>query len=247
MPTPERVSLVTGAASGIGLETARRLARKGDRLVLIDRNSDGLKKAAFGIAGHKPLACAIDVGDRAAVETAVQQAIDQFGQLDVVLNLAAVVDNWGAPADLSERLWDDVLKVNLRGVVHTCNAAIPHMQRGAVVNAASVCGVLRACASRSPYNAAKAALVAFTRDLAAAYGPQGIRANVVVPGFIDTPMSRRLIVGNEEQAEAERQRIPLRRAGCPEEVAAVCAFLASEEATYVTGSIVTVDGGISIV
>ena len=247
MPPGSRTTMVTGAASGIGLATARRFAEEGDRLVLLDRDEAGLEEVATDLSEHELLVLTVDVSDREAVEGAVQAAVVRFGRLDVLVNHAAVLENWGLPAELSEQLWENVLAVNLQGVVHTCSVAIPAMEQGAIINTASVCGVVRACTNRSPYNAAKAALVSFTRDLAAAYGPRGIRANVVVPGFIDTPMSRRLAVGHAEQAEAERLRIPLRRIGRPEEVAAACSFLASEEASYVNGSSLVVDGGISIV
>ena len=229
------------------MATARRFAREGDRLVLLDRDAGGLELVASELADHETLALTVDVTDRDAVEGAVQAAVVRFGRIDVLVNHAAVLDNWGPPAELPAQLWEDILAVNMKGVVHTCSAAIPNMEEGSVINTASICGVFRACPTRAPYNAAKAALVSFTRDLAAAYGPRGIRANVVVPGFVDTPMSRRLVTGHEEQAEAEVRRIPLHRMGRPEEVAAVCLFLASEDASYVNGGTFVVDGGISIV
>jgi 3-oxoacyl-[acyl-carrier protein] reductase len=115
-----------------------------------------------------------------------------------------------------------------------------------IINTSSIYGTARACATRAPYDIAKAGIVAFTRDLAVAYGPRGIRANVLVPGFIDTPMSRRLVEGHEERAMAVVERIPLRRLGLAEEVARVAAFLASDAASYVSGSVLFVDGGLSL-
>lgn len=246
-PSGNRVSLITGAASGIGLATARRFAQAGDGLILLDRDSDGLHRIAEDTQACETLALKVDVADQEAVNRAVQTAVERFGRIDVLVNHAAVVDNWGPPADLPGKLWDEVLAVNLRGVVHTCSAVIPAMDRGSIINTASICGVLKPCANRAPYNAAKAALVAFTRDLTVAYGPRGIRANVVVPGFVDTPTTQRIATGHEAQADAERQRIPLRRSGRPEEVAAACSFLAGEDASYVNGSVLVVDGGMSLV
>lgn len=248
MPLLEgKVSLITGAASGIGLATALRFGKAGSRLALLDKDEAGLDELAEHLPHENVLALAIDVSDEGSVKLAVRSAVERFGQLDAVVNHAAILDNWGPPAGLPHSLWEEVLSTNLYGVVHVCRAAVEVMGTGSIINTGSVCGVTRACPSRSPYNAAKGALVSFTRDLSAAYGPSGIRANVVVPGFIETPMSSRLVAGHEDQAEAERKRIPLRRLGLPEEVASACLFLASEEASYVSGSVLNVDGGISLV
>jgi NAD(P)-dependent dehydrogenase (short-subunit alcohol dehydrogenase family) len=189
-----------------------------------------------------------DVADEKAVETAIKTAWSQFGQIDVVMNNAAVLANWGLPHEIPAPLWDEIFAINLKGVVYTCRHALPVMHTGgAIINTASVNGVTRAHASRAPYDIAKAGIVAFTRDLAVAYGPRGIRANVLVPGFIDTPMSRRLVKGHEEAARAEVARIPLRRLGRADEVAQAAAFLASDAASYVTGSVLFIDGGIALV
>jgi NAD(P)-dependent dehydrogenase (short-subunit alcohol dehydrogenase family) len=240
-----KVALVTGAASGIGLATARRLAADGARVAMVDRDKTALADAVVG--AEEPLRLCIDVAERGPVAAAVAEVAEECGGIDVLVNSAAIVEDWGLPADVPASTWTEVLAINLLGTVNVCNAAIPLMGRGAIVNTSSICGTARACATRAPYDAAKAGIVAFTRDLAAAYGPRGLRANVVVPGFIDSPMSRHLVMGREDRARAEEQRIPLRRIGHPEEVAELTAFLASDAASYLTGSVIFVDGGLSLV
>jgi NAD(P)-dependent dehydrogenase (short-subunit alcohol dehydrogenase family) len=241
--------LITGAASGIGQASAQIFSQAGARLALLDRDEAGLYATSQLLEStQEPLLLASDVSDEKAVEMAIKTAWNQFGQIDVVMNNAAIVANWGLPHEIPNTLWDEIFAINLKGVVYTCSHALPLMSEGgAIINTASVCGVTRACAMRAPYNIAKAGIVAYTRDLAVAYGPRGIRANVLVPGFIDTPMSRRLVKGHEEAARAEEARIPLRRLGRAHEVAQAAAFLASNAASYITGSVLFIDGGISLV
>ncbi|PZW31899.1 NAD(P)-dependent dehydrogenase (short-subunit alcohol dehydrogenase family) [Thermosporothrix hazakensis] len=236
--------LITGAASGIGQASARLFAEEGAHLILLDRDEAGLHATGKTLPAET-LLLTVDVADEQAVRAAVQEAGER---IDVVINSAAILANWGAPHEIPEELWNEVFSINLKGVVYTCRHALPLMRAGsAIINMASVCGVTRACTNRAPYNIAKAGIVAFTRDLAATYGPRGIRANTLVPGFIDTPMSRRLVQGHEEQARAEEGRIPLRRLGQADEVARAAVFLASEAASYITGSTLFVDGGIALV
>ncbi len=241
--------VVTGAASGIGRATALEAAQSGARLALLDRNEAGLQETARLLpADQDVLLLPVDVADEQAVDDAMHYVRDRYTLIDAVINYAAVVADWGLPAELPDSLWDEVLAINLKGIVHVCRSALPAMSnRGAFVNTSSICGTARTCKTRAPYEAAKAAIVAFTRDLAVAYGPRGIRANTLVPGFIDTPMSHRLIAGNWERARAEEQRIPLRHIGQAAEVARVALFLASDAASYVTGSVLFVDGGLSLV
>ncbi|MBV9689565.1 MAG: SDR family oxidoreductase [Ktedonobacteraceae bacterium] len=240
--------LITGAASGIGQASAQIFAQAGARLALLDRDEMGLRATERLLESVQPLLLTTDIADEKAVETAIKMALNRLGQIDVVMNNAAIVANWGLPHEISDSLWDEVFAINLKGVVYTCRHVLPVMETGgAIINTASVCGVTRACVMRAPYNIAKAGIVAFTRDLAVAYGPRGIRANVLVPGFIDTPMSRRLVKGHEESARAEEARIPLRRLGRADEVAQAAAFLASDAASYITGSVLFIDGGIALV
>jgi NAD(P)-dependent dehydrogenase (short-subunit alcohol dehydrogenase family) len=248
MPLEGKYVLITGAASGIGQASAQVFAQAGARLALLDRDEAGLHMTAQLVGEEQePLLLSVDVAQQEAVEQAIKIAQSQFGHLDVLMNNAAIVADWGLPADIPDSLWEEVVAINLKGVVYTCRFALPAMGAGSVIiNTSSIYGTARACATRAPYDIAKAGIVAFTRDLAVAYGPRGIRANVLVPGFIDTPMSRRLVEGHEERAMAVVERIPLRRLGLAEEVARVAAFLASDAASYVSGSVLFVDGGLSL-
>ena len=242
--------LITGAASGIGQASARLFARLGAHLTLLDRDEAGLQATAQKLEElvEPPLLLFTDVADQQAVETAIKQAEDRFGHIDVLMNNAAIVDNWGLPHEVADHIWDEVLGINLRGVISTCRSVLPAMPAGgAIINTSSINGAIRPFPRRTPYDISKAGIVAWTRDLAVAYGPRGIRANVVIPGFIDTPMTQRFRQGHEESARAEEARIPLRRIGRADEVAQAAVFLASDAASYITGSALVIDGGLSLV
>lgn len=248
MKLTDRIAVVTGAASGIGYATARTFTAAGARVIGLDVDQVGLGRLDDELGPDGLTTVAVDLADRAAVRGAIEHVVAEHGRIDVCVNHAAVVANWGEPTAVDDDTWTRVLDVNLRGLVTVCNAAIGAMPAGgAVVNTSSIVGGLKPSASRTPYTAAKAGVVAFTRDLALAYGPRGIRVNALIPGFIDTPMSRRLVVGHEAQAEAEQGRIPLRRMGRADEVADATLFLASDSASYVNGAVLVVDGGLSLV
>jgi NAD(P)-dependent dehydrogenase (short-subunit alcohol dehydrogenase family) len=242
-------ALITGAASGIGQASARLFASAGASLTLLDRDEVGLQATARLLeTDQEPLLLVLNVADERAVANAIETSRSRGGPIDIVMNNAAIVANWGLPHEIPTELWEEVISINLNGVVSTCRHVLPDMPAGgSIINTASVHGIARAFPSRAPYTIAKAGLVAFTRDLAVAYGPRGIRANVLVPGFIDTPMSARLVKNHEEGARAEVARTPLRRLGRPDEVAQAAVFLASDAASYITGSTLFVDGGISLV
>lgn len=244
-----RTALVTGAASGIGLGIARRLAEEGALVVATDRQSQALEEAARQMGCD---ATVLDVTDAAQVTAAVQWALDRTGRLDVVVNAAGVMvaDDVG---DIDDRQWAQMLDVNLSGAMRVCRAALPAMQRqgrGAIVNIASV-AAFNASTGMASYAASKAGLVALTRALANTYGPEGIRANCLCPGWVRTAMSademRELAAarGTTEQQEFDRltERIALRRVSDPAEMAACVAFLASDDASFVTGAVLVADGG----
>jgi NAD(P)-dependent dehydrogenase (short-subunit alcohol dehydrogenase family) len=252
MKFPDRIALVTGAASGIGLATARGFRAGGAHVIALDIDEPGLSRLdgeLGGIAGAGGFSTvAVDLADRRSVRREIDAVIAAHGRIDLCVNHAAAVANWGEPTAVDDDTWTRSLDVNLRGLVTVCQAAIPAMPAGsAIVNTSSIAGGLKPSPSRTPYTAAKAAVVAFTRDLAVAYGPRGIRVNSIVPGFIDTPMAHRLMAGHEAVAEAEKGRIPLRRLGEASEVADAALFLASDRASYVNGAVLVVDGGLSLV
>jgi len=242
-----RRALVTGGAGAIGLACARRLLAEGADVVLLDRNADALSAAA-GI-GAAPVAC--DIRDPGAVAAAVTRAAGLLnGPADVLVNSAGVYRI--APLlDLTPGEWDDVLAVNLRGTFLAgramAAALIAAGRPGAIVNISSTAGLVADAAEPSAhYNASKAGVLALTRQMAAEWAPHGIRANAVCPGVIDTPMLRMM---DDPAAGAAylRTGVPQGRLGSAEEVAAAVVFLASDDASYLTGATVPVDGGVTAI
>ena len=241
-----RRALVTGGAGGIGLACARRLLAEGAEVVLLDRRADAPSAAGIGAA---PVAC--DVRDPGAVAAAVTRAAGLLnGPVDVLINAAGVYRI--APLlDLTPEEWDDVQAVNLRGTFlagrAVAAALIAAGRPGAIVNISSTAGLVADAAEPSAhYNASKAGVLALTRQMAAEWAPHGIRANAVCPGVIDTPMLR---IMDDPAAGAAylRTGVPLGRLGSAEEVAAAIAFLASDDASYLTGAAVPVDGGVTAI
>jgi NAD(P)-dependent dehydrogenase (short-subunit alcohol dehydrogenase family) len=242
-----KVALVTGAASGIGSATARRFASEGAVVAGFDLGAEGDARwqEAVAISGGSTLA-ALDVRDEAGVAAAVAAVVTRHGRVDVVVNSAGVAG--GGPVHLLDvGEWQRVLDVNLKGTMLVCKHALPVMlaqRSGAIVNVASVEG-LEGCEGGSAYNASKGGVVLLTRNMAIDYARMGIRVNAVCPGFIETPMLAG-VLGLPEMAEQLariREAHQLGRLGKPEEIAAAILFLASDDASFVTGQALAVDGG----
>ncbi len=257
-----RVAFVTGAASGIGRATAARLAGEGAAVALVDRAEDAVEEAAERLAAESAAACAAyacDVSDSARIEAAARRAEAELGPVDVLANVAGVGDTAGVGGieGLDDARWDLVLGVNLSGAFYCCRALLPGMAergRGAVVNVSSLAGRSKSANGGPAYSASKAGLLGLTRHLAFDYGPRGVRVNAICPGGVDTPMIRAggpRRAASPEEAEARRERVaayqyfmPIARLSTPDEQAAAIAFLASDEASYVNGVSLDVNGGL---
>ena len=236
---------MTGAASGIGAATARKLHDEGARLLLGDVDEAGLNVVAKELDADRVGTFNVDVADLEQVEAFTEAAITRFGRLDIVFNNAGI-GAYGRTPDLTPEAWHRTIAVDLDSIFFGCRAAIPHLRAaggGAIVNTASISG-LGGDAGLAAYNAAKGGVVNYTRTLAIDHARDGIRVNAVCPGLIETNLSHRLI-SHEKLMDAYRERIPMGRAGRAEEVASVVCFLASDEASYVTGTTLVVDGGIT--
>ena len=251
MRLENETAFITGAGSGLGRAAAERFAREGATIVAADVDTDGLSETADRVAdaGGEVTTHELDVRDREAFAAAVDATVEEYG-LDVVLNNAGISHGRTDMETIDDDLRDRVIDVNIKGVWNGCRAAIPHLKEqgsGAIVNTASLAGVIGA-PKLSAYSLSKGAVVNFTRSIAAELGPHGVRANAVCPGVTDTPMPREDFgQGNWEETKAEMARqYPLRRLGEPEDVANAMLFLASDEADWITGHALVIDGGYSI-
>jgi NAD(P)-dependent dehydrogenase (short-subunit alcohol dehydrogenase family) len=243
-----KVALVTGAASGLGLATAKAFAEAGASVVLADWNEKEVKAAAKYLAdGHKTLAIRCDVSDDAQVEAMVQQTVATFGQLDAAYNNAGVQNVLAETADSPRDDYDRVMAINLRGVWSCMKFELRQMREqesGAIVNCSSLGGLIGG-ARRGTYHAAKHGVIGFTKSAALEYATRGIRVNAVCPGMIQTPMSDKMIAeGQGEELKAMlKAYVPMGRMGRPEEIADAVLWLCSSAASYVTGQSISIDGG----
>ncbi|WP_435113465.1 SDR family NAD(P)-dependent oxidoreductase, partial [Nocardiopsis synnemataformans] len=238
-----RVAVVTGAASGMGLAIARRLAEQGHRVALFDRQGDAVRKAA-GELGAETLAREVDVTDRDRVDAAVHAVREELGPIQIMVTSAGV-EGFMPVTDITPREWDRVLAVNLTGTFHCVQSVVPDMRAagwGRIVTISSA-SAQSGAPNRAHYAAAKGGVISLTKALAFELGPDGITVNTVPPGIIDTPMARQSEREGSLNVEAAGARMPLRRAGTVEEIAATCAFLCSDGAGYVTGQTIGVNGG----
>jgi 3-oxoacyl-[acyl-carrier protein] reductase len=242
-PFEGRVSIVTGASQGIGEAIARDLAAEGAAVVLVDVQMDKLEAVARSIAetGGKAEARQIDVGDAAAVERAVAAVVAAHGRIDHLVNNAGITRD-GLLMRMKEEDWDAVLRVNLKGTFNFSKAVIRTMiaaKYGRIVNIASVVGLMGS-AGQTNYAASKAAVIAFAKSLAREVGSRGITVNAVAPGFIVSAMTDAL---PEEVKKAYLELIPLKKFGLPKDVSNAVQFLLTDEASYITGQVVGVSGG----
>ena len=245
--TMSRVAVVTGAASGIGRTIAERLAQEGRRVALLDLDGDAAERAADDLraSGTKALAAKVDVTDRGAVDEAIDRVRNELGPIRIVVTSAGLEEFVAFP-EISTAQWERMLAVNLTGTFHCVQAAVPDMIAGnwgrivMISSSSAQSGAPR----MAHYVASKGGVVGLTKALAVELGPKGITVNTIPPGAIDTPMSRRAqATGDLPSTDTIAKMIPVRRTGTPEDIAAACAFLCSEEAGYITGQQINLSGG----
>lgn len=239
-----KVAVVTGAASGIGFGIAQRLQSEGAQVVIFDIK--GATAAAEQIGG-KVTAYDVDITDAEAVESSLRAVVERFGALNVMVNNAGVDGPLVPLAECPVDSFDQVVAVNVRGVFLGMRYAIPHMISsggGSIVNISSTAAV-RFVPDLAPYAATKAAVVRMSQNAAVEYADQGVRINVVMPGVIETALMKRVFEVNPQIRDAVIGQTPLKRVGSPGELAAAVAFLASDDASFVTGVSLPTDGGIS--
>jgi 3-oxoacyl-[acyl-carrier protein] reductase len=232
----DRVCVVTGAAQGIGAATVARLAAEGATVVACDRRAAEVPGAACSLA--------LDVTDRAQVDAVVAQVLQRYGRIDVLVNNAGITQD-ARLARMTLAQFDAVIDVNLRGVFHCAQAVVGPMLeagRGVILNASSVVGIYGNY-GQTNYAASKFGVIGFTKTWSRELGPKGIRVNAVAPGFVETP----ILASVPDKVLAQmRDDVPLKRLGRPEEIAAVYAFLASDDASYVNGAVIEVSGGLTV-
>lgn len=241
-----RVAVVTGGANGIGLAAARRMAAEGARLVIGDRDAEAGEQAAAELEG---LFVPVDVTSEQEVNHLFDAAAEHFGRVDIAFNNAGIMPPDDDSIETTELpAWQRVQDVNLTSVYLCCRAALRHMtrqQRGSIINTASFVAVMGSATSQISYTASKGGVLALSRELGVQFARQGIRVNALCPGPVNTPLLQALFAEEPERAQRRLVHVPIGRFAEPEELAAAVAFLASDDASFITASTFLVDGGLS--
>ena len=246
MRLKNKVSIITGAAQGIGLATALKFAEEGATVIVCDIKPQGVDAALAMVRarGAQAQGFAVNVTDRAAIDAMVAAVKDHYGHIDVLVNNAGITKDARLQKMTLEQ-FDAVIDVNLRGVFHASQAVLPTMVAqgsGVILNASSVVGIYGNF-GQTNYAASKFGVIGFTKTWSRELGPKGIRVNAVAPGFVETPI---LATIPDKVLQQMREQVPLHRLGKPEEIANVYAFLASDEASYVNGAVIEVSGGMTV-
>jgi 2-hydroxycyclohexanecarboxyl-CoA dehydrogenase len=245
-----RVAVVTGAASGIGLGVANRLAADGVSVALLDRDEEGVTRAADALSGEgrSAVGYAVDVADRGALERIFADVRQKLGPITILVTSAGI-ESFDAVADITPEKWDRILAVNLTGTFTCMQLAVPDMTAagwGRIVTISSS-SAQSGAPHMAHYVASKGGVIGLTKAFAREFAGQGITVNTIPPTIVDTPMARNAAgVGNVPSIDVMGAMVPTGRAGTPDDIAATCAFLCSDEASYITGQLIGVNGGMYI-
>ncbi|WP_457971198.1 SDR family NAD(P)-dependent oxidoreductase [Acinetobacter calcoaceticus] len=240
-----KVCIITGAASGMGESEAIAFAQQGAKLIIADLNLEQANQVAEKIinAGGEAFAFQVDVTQFDQLQQLVEFTLEKFGRIDVLLNNAGIFDKYTNSLDTTEELWDTMFAINVKAVFNLSNLVLPKMIEqgsGAIINIASIAGLVAQMGGAS-YTASKHAVIGYTKHLAAVYAKHGIKINAICPGTIRTPMTAKML------ETRPTDKIPLDRFGEASEVAELAIFLASDEARFMNGSCITIDGGYTII
>jgi 2-deoxy-D-gluconate 3-dehydrogenase len=242
-----KTALITGAAGGIGSEIARTFARSGAKLVLADRDLEHTQALADALRGSgcTAHAVALQVQHRGQCAGAVQAALDACGAIDILVNSAGVNTRL-RPEEYAESLWDEIVDINLKGTFNMCQAAFSEMAHhgGKIINIGSILSLV-SNAMTAPYSASKGGVLQLTKSLACAWAENRINVNVILPGWIDTALSRQARIDIAGHAERVVQTTPMRRWGTPQDIVGAAVFLASHASDFMTGASLVVDGGVT--
>jgi len=249
MKLKDKIAIITGAASGIGREQAILFANEGATVIAVDQSQAALEKVVAEIKNRsgEAIAVALDLTNDAEVQSMVKGVIARFGRIDILANTAGLFDGFAKSLDTSAELWNKLMNVNARAVFILCNAVLPHMlerKSGSIVNMASI-GSYAAGAGGVAYTSSKHAVLGLTRQLTMDYAASGIRVNAVAPGLIETPLNKDFFQTENSGVEQVIAAIPAKRAGQPIEVAKASLFLASDDAAYIYGTAIIIDGGVT--
>jgi NAD(P)-dependent dehydrogenase (short-subunit alcohol dehydrogenase family) len=252
MRLKEKVSIITGAGSGMGRVAALRFAAEGSRVVVADNQEAAAVETVRQVraAGGEATPITVDVSVEADAKAMVELAIQKYERVDVLYNNAGIMPEADrSVVDTPVEAWDQVMAINVRGVYLACKYAIPRMlerRSGSIINVSSFVALLGCSVPQDAYTASKGAVLALTRSLAVQFAPQGVRTNAILPGPVETPLLMEWLLKDEEAKKLRLARNPTGRFGKPEEVVALAVYLASDESVWTNGASLVIDGGISV-
>ena len=252
MRLKEKVSIITGAGSGMGRVAALRFAAEGSRVVVADNQEAAALETVRQVraAGGEATPITVDVSVEADAKAMVELAIQKYERVDVLYNNAGIMPEADhSVVDTPVEAWDQVMAINVRGVYLACKYAIPRMlerRSGSIINVSSFVALLGCSVPQDAYTASKGAVLALTRSLAVQFAPQGVRTNAILPGPVETPLLMEWLLKDEEAKKLRLARNPTGRFGKPEEVVALAVYLASDESAWTNGASLVIDGGISV-